>query len=139
MAITEGNEDLLLMMHSAAARAAIVGGHLYVALTDSGVIGTASWFRPGSGFLDSEEQMDQGMKEFGARLASLKLDVFQWYTKLLASYQNFCKKAFGSADDPTGVNFKRDNWKIHSFAVLPSYQGRGIGRLLLEVGERQVM
>ncbi|KAF9002063.1 hypothetical protein BDQ17DRAFT_1357374 [Cyathus striatus] len=96
-------------------RATIVGGQLYVAIDQetNAVVGTACWFPPGSDFLATDEK----------------------YVQLLPKLSGVTNKYLGKNAEQ---NYKMENWTLYSLSVAPKYQGKGISRLLVKVGEDKV-
>ncbi|TFK55087.1 hypothetical protein OE88DRAFT_997628 [Heliocybe sulcata] len=136
-AMIGGRERLRTMMHTAVVRATVVGGQLWIALDESDrVVGTASWYPPGSDFLDDDAQFNEGFAQFFAELQKVDPAVYDWwFTGLLPKYRESSKKYFSTPEDPEGGKFRKDNWNLVSFSVIPDLQRRGIGRQLLKVGE----
>jgi len=139
-AMIGGRERLRAIMHRAIVRATVVGGQLWIALDElDRVVGTASWYPPGSDFLGDDAQFNEGFAQFFGELQKTDADLYQWwFTVLLPKYKDISKTYFSTPDDPDGQNFQKDNWSLVSFSVTPELQRRGIGSMLLKVGEEKV-
>ncbi|KAF9002071.1 hypothetical protein BDQ17DRAFT_1426043 [Cyathus striatus] len=132
-----GREELRKMTMTTVVRATIVGGKLYVALDPEAnvVVGTACWFPPRSDFLADEKQQQQGAGELFTTLQSVDAGLHTWWmSTLLPTLSGVTNKYLGKNAQQ---NYKMENWSLYSLSVSPKYQGKGISRLLVKVGEDQ--
>ncbi|KAF8987610.1 hypothetical protein BDQ17DRAFT_1548091 [Cyathus striatus] len=130
-----GREELRRMTMTTVVRATIVGGQLYVAIDreTNAVVGTACWFPPGSDFLADEKQQQQGAGELFSTLQTVDPDLHSWWmSTLLPTLSGVTNKYLGKNAEQ---NYKMENWTLYSLSVSPKYQGKGISRLLVKVGE----
>ncbi|KAK1224643.1 mannosyl-oligosaccharide alpha-1,2-mannosidase [Marasmius sp. AFHP31] len=106
-------------------RASIVGGQLYVFESpESGVVGAELAFGPGQVALGSEEQKEQG---FNQLMDKVNEDVRRWFNGY------FVDEMLHSMHEPVyGPGVQHDNYHIQLLGVLPEYQGKGIGKALLQ-------
>ncbi|KXN85269.1 hypothetical protein AN958_11563 [Leucoagaricus sp. SymC.cos] len=131
-AMVGGRADLLSLNYRACARAAVVGGQFWVALTESDeVVGTAIWYPPGTDFLSDEKQKKEGASELLATIKAEEPKVHEWLmSSLVPALDN-------STDRFMGQGFRAKSWKIYSLTFRQTYKGKGIVKMLLKPGEDQ--
>ncbi|KAF9010829.1 hypothetical protein BDQ17DRAFT_1347002 [Cyathus striatus] len=94
-------------------------------LLEGTVIGAAVWYPPGREMYDSEDQRKQAL--------GMLIDRFQptgfwdWWA------QDFLPKYDKCANEGFGEGVKLASWHLQTLGVHPEYQGKGVGRALIEV------
>ncbi|KAF9445731.1 hypothetical protein P691DRAFT_762246 [Macrolepiota fuliginosa MF-IS2] len=127
-----GRHELRQLTFRACIRAGIVGGKFYVALTETDeVVGTAVWYPPGYDFLSDEKQQQEGAIELMSTLEKIDPDLYAWWINTLLPLNAETSNKY------LGKDFKVNNWNLYSLAVAPRFQGKGISRLLVKIGEDQ--
>ncbi|EIM84227.1 uncharacterized protein STEHIDRAFT_158918 [Stereum hirsutum FP-91666 SS1] len=136
-ALTGNDPELIRMMNTGLIGAALEEGQLFVAEdANKKVVGTISWFPPGTERLGSDAQRSRGSNAFATKAIEQRPEAYKWYfSSMVPAFKEMTKQAFGRPEDPDGSKFLLQNWCLNSFAVSPEYQGKGIGRLLLKYGE----
>jgi GNAT superfamily N-acetyltransferase len=106
--------------------AGLEGGEVYVAEDEQmNIVGVTIWITPGRALLDTKEQQEQGLVPMMNALDPEDADY--WITSYLPEYTKYTTECF----DNLGMR-KQTMWKLITFAVLPEYRRRGIGKLLLD-------
>jgi len=119
---------LMVDFHRCSIAACAVGGNLFVASYEdpSNIVGCVAFFGPGTEIMGDEEQRKQGFNDF---VVGLPADVQKWwFEKFLPDYSTAGAKVVSAKE-------KQEAWSVNFFAVLPDYQGKGIGKALLATGE----
>ncbi|TFK97258.1 acyl-CoA N-acyltransferase [Pterulicium gracile] len=117
---TNGHPELL---SKAEAHGALIGGEVYVAEIDGKVVGAASWFPPGKGLFDSDEQRARAAGPF---MASLEPEVQKWWMEyFLPTYGAEAERIFTPG-------YKLASYHLQTIGVSPDYQGKGIAKKLIE-------
>ncbi|KAI0345005.1 hypothetical protein BDW22DRAFT_983330 [Trametopsis cervina] len=127
-----GHAALLSNCNRAQIRAALVGGLVYVAETESGdIVGAAVWFGPGQGLLESEGQAAQGFTQFIGDLGAAYPEMPAWWMSyFLPAYGAFNDKAHG------GPEYKHSGWHLQLLGVRAGFHRRGIGSSLVKFIEK---
>jgi len=88
------------------------------------IIGLAGWFGPGENFLETEEQREaSGVARFFGMLSE---ELAGWWTSYYIPRTNSFLITW------IGETTITDNWFLHALAILPAYQGKGIGHALFQ-------
>jgi len=105
------------------------GGLLYFAYGENDeVLGVSAWFPPGRTLLDDPEQGKDGYDDFFKKIPE---PVSKWWTeKFLPEYDD-------QTEGSLGAGFKVGTWHLQLLGVLPDKQRLGVGRALVEVGEKK--
>ncbi|KAI0345009.1 hypothetical protein BDW22DRAFT_1426721 [Trametopsis cervina] len=130
-----GHFELLSDCNRAQIKAALVGGLVYVAETESGdAVGAAVWFGPGQELLESEGQSEQGFDQFMSDLGKAYPEMPAWWTDCFwPAYGAFNDKAYG------GPEYKHSGWHLQLLGVRNDFQRRGIGSALVRFVEENVI
>ncbi|TDL25232.1 hypothetical protein BD410DRAFT_837450 [Rickenella mellea] len=115
----------------------MAGGRREFPVDESGhVIGTACWYPPGTHIFADDDQRNAGFNEAFKEVSDTLPRLRDWWlTTLLPRHDEVCEKFLATVQEPDGQRFLIDNWHLHSFCVAPKFQGMGIGKQLLAVGE----
>ncbi|KZT55104.1 hypothetical protein CALCODRAFT_437678 [Calocera cornea HHB12733] len=90
------------------------------------IVGLAGWYGPGKMFMDTEEQREAA--GVGPFLGMLPKDYAEWFTGYVSDY---LPREYQFSTTWLGETTEADHWYLLALAVLPAYQGKGIGQSLL--------
>ncbi|KZT55113.1 hypothetical protein CALCODRAFT_510337 [Calocera cornea HHB12733] len=91
--------------------------------TTGEIVGWAPWFPPGTQWLGTPEQLC-------ARASPSSCTC--WTRKYAPREAELCNDAFGE-------NAQREHYQLHALAVDPAWQGKGVGRTLMDVVELRAL
>ncbi|KZO90516.1 hypothetical protein CALVIDRAFT_542632 [Calocera viscosa TUFC12733] len=105
------------------------------------IVGVAGWFGPGRMFMDSQEQREAA--EAIKLREVLPKDYAEWFLSFVRSplvdfhliplptpNLQYLPRVATFPDRWIGKTTEKDNWFLLALAVLPAYQGKGIGQAL---------
>jgi len=122
--LTGGKLELLPDLFRAMTRSCLIDGDCYVAteVTSRKIIGTALWFPPGKCMIATEDvRQSSGFYDFFSQLEPATKD--WWINDYDAEVQKFLMERYGPETST-------ESWWLNNIAVLPEYQGNGIGTSL---------
>ncbi|KAJ7583951.1 hypothetical protein C8J56DRAFT_952323, partial [Mycena floridula] len=119
-AFLDGKEELCSMFFDITVKATIPAGQFIVAVnkTSGKVVGTVSFFPPGTDiFSDERQRQELGLEDFYTALSP-------------AFFKLYFPAIFKEASVFLGPEAKVKNWNLYSLAVSESHWNRGIGTTL---------
>ncbi|KDR68744.1 hypothetical protein GALMADRAFT_1027200 [Galerina marginata CBS 339.88] len=122
-----GNDKALLKPYiRARLMAGFIGGEVHVLeLPDVGIVGAATWFGPGQGFLLTTEQRAAGWDDIMSKVGEPCRQWWDYGLRLLSESQ---EKYYGA-----GVHL--DSYHLQMLGIHSQYQKKGYGTALLDFGE----
>ncbi|KAJ7132308.1 hypothetical protein C8R44DRAFT_773712 [Mycena epipterygia] len=125
--LTGGDRDIDISLHRAYLGAAAVGGEIWVAgFGPTDICAVATWFGPGTDYLETEEQRAAGWNQvqskFTPELKKWWLDYFIPRTK---AWNEAC----------LGKGTKLKSWLLQLLATSPDHQHKGLAAALIQAVE----
>ncbi|KAJ7583924.1 hypothetical protein C8J56DRAFT_952234 [Mycena floridula] len=130
-AFLDGKEELCSMFFDITVKATLLAGQFIVAVnkTSGKVVGTVSFFPPGTDiFSDERQRQESGLEDFYTALSPA---FSSWWRNI------YFPAIFKDASIFLGPEAKVKNWNLYSLAVSESHWNRGIGTTLMHYGEDQ--
>ncbi|KAJ3517505.1 hypothetical protein NLJ89_g445 [Agrocybe chaxingu] len=129
--LTGGDLSLSRPQFNAMLRGALIGGQVYVISigpNPTDIVGVTVWYPPGKHSMSTDEERAQGWNQF---MESLPEKLRTWFA------EHFRPRMSGLAIEALGEEQALNAWHLQLFGVLKVYHGKGYGRKLYEVVERQ--
>ncbi|KAI9566721.1 hypothetical protein HD554DRAFT_2114559 [Boletus coccyginus] len=124
--LTGGKLELIPDLFRSMTLACLIDGECYIAteVATQKIVGTALWFPPGKHLWETEEIREStGLNVF---LDKLDQAAKEWW---INEYQAEVGKFL---DENYGPETAQESWWLNNIAVLPGYQGNGIGSSLCQ-------
>ncbi|KAJ7272677.1 hypothetical protein B0H12DRAFT_1091512 [Mycena haematopus] len=125
--LSGGNLELDFWILRAHVRAAVIGGELWVAGSQSqDICAVATWFGPGTDFLATEEQRAAGWYDVEAKFTP---ELKQWWSEYFIPRYN----AWNASCIGEGTKLK--SWQLQLLGTDPKHQRKGLSTALIKAVE----